>query len=208
MARIDLENLDTIQFDVLKEIGNIGAGNATTALSRMINAKIDMSVPKVKLLGFSELAEVIGTEGTVMAGILLLLEGDIDGMMMFLLEIESARALVNSLLGKETSEADKDNIEFDDMEFSAMREIGNIITGSYLSALSDLTKLTIVSSVPSLQIDLAEAILSIPAIEFSKIGDKVLLIQTQFDNESQINGYFVLVPELESYDKILSSLGV
>lgn len=208
MAKIDLENLDTIQFDVLKEIGNIGAGNATTALSRMINAKIDMSVPKVKLLGFSELAEVIGTEGTVMAGILLMLEGDIDGMMMFLLEIDSARALVNSLLGKENSELKKDDIDFDEMEFSAMREIGNIITGSYLSALSDLTKLTIVSSVPSLQIDLAEAILSIPAIEFSKIGDKVLLIQTQFDNESQINGYFVLVPELESYDKILGSLGL
>ena len=208
MAKIDLDNLDTIQFDVLKEIGNIGAGNATTALSRMINAKIDMSVPKVKLLGFSELAEVIGTEETVMAGILLMLEGDIDGMMMFLLEIDSARALVNSLLGRENTEVEKDDIDFDDMELSAMREIGNIITGSYLSALSDLTKLTIVSSVPSLQIDLAEAILSIPAIEFSKIGDKVLLIQTQFDNESQINGYFVLVPELESYDKILGSLGL
>ncbi len=208
MARIDLENLNTIQFDVLKEIGNIGAGNATTALSRMINAKIDMSVPKVKLLGFSELAEVIGTEGTIMAGILLILEGDIEGMMMFLLEIDSARALVNSLLGKTNDEHTKEDIEFDEMEFSALREIGNIITGSYLSALSDLTKLTIVASVPSLQIDMAEAILSIPAIEFSKIGDKVLLIQTQFDNESQINGYFVLVPELESYDKILSSLGV
>lgn len=208
MARIDLENLNTIQFDVLKEIGNIGAGNATTALSRMINAKIDMSVPKVKLLGFSELAEVIGTEGTIMAGILLILEGDIEGMMMFLLEIDSARALVNSLLGKTNDERTKEDIEFDEMEFSALREIGNIITGSYLSALSDLTKLTIVASVPSLQIDMAEAILSIPAIEFSKIGDKVLLIQTQFDNESQINGYFVLVPELESYDKILSSLGV
>ena len=208
MAKIDLENLNTIQFDVLKEIGNIGAGNATTALSKMINAKIDMSVPKVKLLGFSELAEVIGSEGTVMAGILLMLEGDIDGMMMFLLEIDSARVLVNRLLGKANDETEKNNIEFDEMEFSAMREIGNIITGSYLSALSDLTKLTIVSSVPSLQIDLAEALLSIPAIEFSKIGDKVLLIQTQFDNESQINGFFVLVPELESYDKILSSLGV
>ena len=208
MAKIDLENLNTIQFDVLKEIGNIGAGNATTALSRMINAKIDMSVPKVKLLGFSELAQVIGTEGTVMAGILLMLEGDINGMMMFLLEIDSARALVDSLLGKSSDYSKKGNVEFDEMEFSAMREIGNIITGSYLSALSDLTKLTIVSSVPSLQVDLAEAILSIPAIEFSKIGDKVLLIQTQFDNESQINGFFVLVPELDSYDKILSSLGV
>ena len=166
-----------------------------------------MRVPKVNLLGFSELAKAMGREEEIMVGILLLLEGDVDGMMMFLLDVSSARALVNSLMGKPLDDA-SDDINFDEMEFSALREIGNIITGSYLSALSDMTRLTIVSSVPSLQIDMAEAILSIPAIEFSKIGDKVLLIQTQFDDDSQISGYFVLVPELDSYDKILSSLGL
>ena len=207
MSKIDLGNLNSLQYDVLKELGNIGAGNATTALSRLINAKIDMRVPKVNLLGFSELAKAMGREEEIMVGILLLLEGDVDGMMMFLLDVSSARALVNSLMGK-AEEATSDDINFDEMEFSALREIGNIITGSYLSALSDMTRLTIVSSVPSLQIDMAEAILSIPAIEFSKIGDKVLLIQTQFDDDSQISGYFVLVPELDSYDKILSSLGL
>ena len=207
MSKIDLGNLDSMQYDVLKELGNIGAGNATTALSKLINAKIDMRVPKVNLLGFSELAKAMGREEEIMVGILLLLEGDVDGMMMFLLDVPSARALVNSLMGK-SEEEPNDDINFDEMEFSALREIGNIITGSYLSALSDMTRLTIVSSVPSLQIDMAEAILSIPAIEFSKIGDKVLLIQTQFDDDSQISGYFVLVPELDSYDKILSSLGL
>lgn len=207
MSKIDLGNLNSLQYDVLKELGNIGAGNATTALSRLINAKIDMRVPKVNLLGFSELAKAMGREEEIMVGILLLLEGDVDGMMMFLLDVSSARALVNSLMGK-SEEATSDDINFDEMEFSALREIGNIITGSYLSALSDMTRLTIVSSVPSLQIDMAEAILSIPAIEFSKIGDKVLLIQTQFDDDSAISGYFVLVPELDSYDKILSSLGL
>ena len=207
MSKIDLGNLNSLQYDVLKELGNIGAGNATTALSKLINAKIDMRVPKVNLLGFSELAKAMGREEEIMVGILLLLEGDVDGMMMFLLDVSSARALVNSLMGK-AEEATSDDINFDEMEFSALREIGNIITGSYLSALSDMTRLTIVSSVPSLQIDMAEAILSIPAIEFSKIGDKVLLIQTQFDDDSAISGYFVLVPELDSYDKILSSLGL
>lgn len=208
MAKIDLGHLDDMQYDVLKELGNIGAGNATTALSKMINVKIDMRVPKVNLCGFSELAQAMGREEEIMAGILLLLEGDIDGMMMFLLDINSARALVDSLMAREADESKKDSIDFDEMEFSALREIGNIITGSYLSALSDLTRLTIVSSVPNLHIDMAEAILSIPAIEFSKVGDKVLLIQTQFDDDSKISGYFVLVPELESYDKILSSLGL
>lgn len=207
MARIDLENMDTVQFDVLKEIGNIGAGNATTALAKLINAKIDMKVPKVDLLGFSDIANVVGSEETVMVGILLLLEGDISGMMMFLLEEESAKHLVNKLMGMPDGDM-QEGTEFSSIQLSALNEIGNIITGAYLSALSDLTRLKIIASVPHLQIDMAGAILSIPAIEFSKIGDKVLLIETRFDDETAIDGYFVLIPELESYDVILSSLGV
>lgn len=207
MSKIDLSNLDSIQYDVLKEIGNIGAGNATTALAKMLNSKIDMKVPKVNLVGFSDITSVIGAEEEVMAGIMLLLDGDIRGMMMFLLEIESAKGLVNVLMGKPKEVVEKEP-EFDPMELSALNEIGNIITGAYLSALSDLTKLTISSSVPSLQIDMAASILSVPAIEFSKIGDKVLLIETQFDTNASVNGYFVLIPELDSYDTILSSLGL
>ncbi len=203
MTRINLNSLDQVQYDVLKELGNIGAGNATTALSKLINAKIDMKVPKVELLGFSDIASTIASEETIMVGILLLLEGEVKGMMMFLLEMNSARALVNNLMG-----TDSDSEEFSEIEMSALNEIGNIITGAYLSALSDLTRLNIQPSVPSLQIDMVGAILSIPAIEFSKIGDKVLLIQTQFDDDTHINGYFVLVPELESYDVILESLGL
>ncbi|MBE5940518.1 MAG: chemotaxis protein CheC [Lachnospiraceae bacterium] len=206
MPIIDLNNLDSVHRDVLKEIGNIGAGNATTALSKMINCKVDMKVPKVELLDLTEIAAAIGDEETVMVGILLLLEGDINGMMMFLLDLESARTLVDSIMGIKKEE-DSDDL-FDAMEMSALNEVGNIITGAYLSALSDLTRLCIVSSVPSLQIDMAGAMLSIPAIEFSKIGDKVLFIETQFDNETSINGYFILIPELESYDIILHSLGL
>lgn len=208
MSKINLENIDSLQFDVLKEIGNIGAGNATTALSKLINTKVDMKVPKVELLGFSDISAAMGSEEMVMVGILLMLEGDVNGMMMFLLEVESARSLVNRLMGTEDGPMEKDSTEFTEMQLSALNEIGNIITGAYLSALSDLTRLTIVSSVPNLQIDMAGAILSIPAIEFSKIGDKVLLIETKFDDETEIDGYFVLIPELESYDTILTSLGM
>lgn len=207
MAKIDLNNLDSMQQDVLREIGNIGAGNATTALAKMIDCKVDMKVPKVQLVDLAEIAAIIGNEEDVMAGILLLLEGDVNGMMMFVLDIPSARSLVNNIM-KVNEKSDDCEELFDEMEISALNEVGNIITGAYLSALSDLTKLSIVSSVPSLQIDMAGAILSIPAIQFSKIGDKVLFIETQFDNETSINGYFILIPELESYDVILQSLGL
>lgn len=204
MAKIQLDGLDDLQYDVLKEIGNIGAGNATTALAKLINMKIDMSVPRVALVPFKELSEIIGSEEMILVGILLQLEGDVKGMMMFLLHEESAHHLVNSLMGNPLDRQEP----YSEMELSALNEIGNIIAGAYLSALSGLTNLTITASVPSLAIDMAGALLSVPAIEFGKIGDKVLLIQTQFGEDDFVNGYFLMIPELDSYDVILSSLGM
>ena len=208
MAKINLDGLNSMQYDVLREIGNIGAGNATTALSKMINSKVDMKVPKVNLLGFSEVASHIGSEEEPMVGILLSLSDDVSGMMLFMLDLDSARKMVNSLLVNMGVNALEEDEEFNEMHLSALNEIGNIITGAYLSALSDLTKLSINASVPIMQVDMAGAILSIPAVEFSKIGDKVLFIETTFNEESDINGYFMLIPELESYDVILESLGI
>ncbi len=208
MSKIDLNMMSDEQYDILKELGNIGAGNATTALAKLINAKIDMKVPKVQLLDFTQLPLVMKSEEAIMVGILLQLEGDIEGMMMFLLEEDSARRLVNKVVSQFGGEPSEDATEFTEMEQSGLAEIGNIITGAYLSALSDLTRLTIIAGVPNMRIDMAAAILSIPAVEFARLGDKVLLIETKFDDESNLEGYFILIPELESYDIILSSLGM
>ena len=199
------ESMDDIEFDVLTEIGNIGAGNATTALSQLINARIDMRVPKVELLTFAELAEVIGGAETLVAGILLSLEGDIQGSMLFILESNAARLLVQQLMGCK----DDSTEQFTEMETSALQEIGNIISGAYLSAISSLTNMLITASVPSLAFNMAGAILSVPAIEFGKLGDKALLIESQFkDMDVDISGYFILIPTLDSYSKILKSLGL
>ena len=199
------ESMDDIEFDVLTEIGNIGAGNATTALSQLINARIDMRVPKVELLTFAELAEVIGGAETLVAGILLSLEGDIQGSMLFILESNAARLLVQQLMGCK----DDSTEQFTEMETSALQEIGNIISGAYLSAISSLTNMLITASVPSLAFDMAGAILSVPAIEFGKLGDKALLIESQFkDMDVDVSGYFILIPTLDSYSKILKSLGL
>ena len=205
MAENTLDNLNDLQFDVLKEIGNIGAGNATTALAKMMNMKIDMNVPRVDLVPFTNLPDIFGSPEEVLAGILVQLDGDIKGMMMFLVKEKSAYNLVNSLMGGMIQSSGDG---FSDMELSALGEIGNIIIGAYLSAMSNLTSLKISSSVPYISIDMAGALLSVPAIEFGKLGDKVLLIETQFGELDFVNGYFLMVPELESYDAILSSLGM
>ena len=203
MGEITLEKMSDQYFDVLKELGNIGAGNATTALAQMMQCKVDMSVPQVRLLEFKEMGEMIGGEEVIMAGIYLAIEGDVTGSIMFLLEKQAARNLVNKLMGMQI-----EGEEFSEMEFSALKEVGNIITGAYLNSLSSLTNLVIYPSVPDLTVDMAGAILSVPAIQFGKLGDKMLLIQTQFFDDMVLDGYFILVPNLDSYTRILSALGI
>lgn len=204
MADISLENVTQNYFDVLKEIGNIGAGNAMTALSQMLQCKVDMKVPQVRLLEFQEVGSLMGGEEQLMVGVYLAVEGDITGSIMFLVKQDSAKHLVDKLMMGMGS----DGPELNEMELSAMKEISNIITGAYLNSLSTLTNLKIYPSPPALTMDMAGAILSVPAIEFGTIGDNILLIQSQFYDEVEIDGYFILIPDLESYGKILSSLGL
>ncbi len=204
MAKFSLDQVNEMYFDVLKEIGNIGAGNATTAISNMLNLKVNMEVPKVEFLTFQELPTAISAEEETVVGIYLEVESDIGGSMMFLLKMESARYLVNHLMGRPDDYAE----EFNEMDLSAIKEIGNIISGSYLSALSTMTNMVITSSVPYLAIDMAAAILSVPAIQFGQYGDNALLIQTEFGDDVKIQGFFILMPDVESYDKILTSLGI
>ena len=203
MKDINLDQVSENYYDVLKEIGNIGAGNAMTALSQMLQCKVDMKVPQVRLLEFSEVGELMGGEEQIMAAVLLAVEGDITGYMMFMVEEDSARHLINKITGGML-----EGMEFDEMGLSAMQEVGNIITGAYLNSLSSMTNLTVFPSPPAVTIYMAGAILSVPAIQFGIYGDKILLIQSQFYDEIQLDGYFILIPDLESYEKILGALGV
>jgi chemotaxis protein CheC len=202
---MNIEDINNIQLDVLKEIGNIGAGNAATALAEMIRRKVDMEVPKVKILRFNEVSDILGGSEKVVVGILLHIEGDLKGNIMFVLEIKAARELINMML----ENVSLDISDFDELEISAIKEIGNILCGSYISALSTLTGLRITASVPEMAIDMAGAIVSVPAIEFGMTGDAALYIETGFlDGETRVMGDFFLVPEPDSYNILLKSLGV
>ncbi len=205
MSTINFDDLSGMHLDILRELGNIGAGNATTALSQLVNRRIDMGVPIVQVLEFKDLAGILGGEEIPVVGILFNVEGEINGMMMFILEQQSSHLLLNMLMGSGVTSFS----DFTEMEYSALNEIGNIIAGAYLSSLSSLTKLKIIASVPYLAVDMAGAILSVPAIEFGKVGDRALLIQSNFGEDLKaLFGYFILIPELESYEKILKALGM
>ena len=204
MGDMTLEQVTENYYDVLKELGNIGAGNAMTALSQMLQCKVDMKVPQVRLLDFSAVGDMMGGEEQIMVGVFLGVEGDITGSMMFMVEDESARHLIQKI----TMGMLPQGSEYEEMGLSAMKEVGNIITGAYLNSLSTLTNLKIFPTPPALTVDMAGAILSVPAIQFGIFGDKILLIQSQFYDEVELDGYFILIPDLESYAKILTALGL
>jgi len=199
-----VESLNSSIIDVLKEIGNIGAGNAATSLAKMLNKKVDMEVPQVKILEFSDVPKLIGGEESLVTGVYFNLEGDLTGSFLFLLDEASALGLLNLMMPMEFK-------EFDEMSNSALMEVGNILSGAYISSLATLTNLNISISVPSISYDMAGAILSVPAIQFGMVSDQVLIVENEFfddDKDDMISGYFLLVPDLESYDVLLKSLGI
>jgi len=199
-----LDEMNDLYLDVLKEIGNIGSGNATTAIASMLGMKLDMKVPQVQFIDATEICSSICPEEETIVGIMLGVQGDISGSMMFLLEMECAHYIVNKMMMRDPEY----NEDFDEMDMSALQEVGNIMTGSYLNACASLTNMTIVPTPPYISVDMAAAILSVPAIMFGSIGDKALMIETEFGDDAMITGYFILMPELDSYPKILSALGI
>ncbi len=201
----DFDSLMHNHVDILREIASIGSGNAVTSLAKMLNKKIKMSVPMVNLLDFKDIAGFIGGEENLIVGILVGISGEINGIMMFVIKLESAKTLLEMLLSRNKPASEG----FNELELSALEEIGNILTSSYLGSLASLINKKIKPSIPFLSIDMANAILSVPAIEFGKVGDKVLFIESVFVTDKEdVSGYFILVPDMESLETILSSLGV
>lgn len=205
MSLNNVEQLNSTHLDVLKEIGNIGSGNAASALATLVNAPVDISVPTVKLLGFEETVEFLGGPENIAIGLLVGLTGDVTGMMLYILQKAFANEMLKSVLGKEVD----DLFELDEMDYSFICEIGNIMAGSYVNAISALTGLTIDISVPNVTVDMVGAILSVPAVEFAKVGDKVLFIDDSFiAGSGEIKSNMILVPETDSLQMLFEKLGV
>jgi len=198
-------NDEAFKLDVLREVGNIGAGNAATALSTLLNKPVDMAVPKVNLLPFEAIAERVGGSEAVVIAIFLRVEGDAPGNMFFIISREQARRLLRDLLGFSAAEND----EYSELELSALNEIGNILAGSYLSSMADFTGLRMSPTVPSLAVDMAGAILSYGLLQFGTMGDDALLIETTFlEGQREAEGHFFLIPDPESFEKLFRALGV
>ncbi|WP_256761350.1 chemotaxis protein CheC [Cohnella sp. WQ 127256] len=194
-----------IKLDVLKEVGNIGAGNAATALSTLLNKPVDMAMPQVNFLPFEAISERVGGSEAVVVAIFLRVEGDAPGNMFFIINREPARRILQGLLGFDAAEND----DYSELELSALNEIGNILAGSYLTSLADFTGLRMSPTVPSLAVDMAGAILSYGLLQFGTMGDDALLIDTTFlEGPQEAEGHFFFIPDPESFEKLFRALGV
>ena len=201
----ELAALSEAQLDVLREIGNVGAGNSATALSRLIKYRIEMNVPHVALVPIEEVPEFVGGPELVVAGIFLRVYGKAPSNILFLIPRESAFALVDTLYGRERGATS----EFDLMDESALMEIGNILAGSYLNAFYSFTGISMLPSVPALAVDMAGAILNVVLVQLGELGDHALLIETNFvANDRSISGHFFLVPDPGSLGSIMNAVGV
>ena len=188
--------------NALTELGNIGAGNATTSLSVLLSSRLTMTAPTVKLYDFNELENALGGPETSVVGVLSRLNGPINAMILFVLGIDDAKNLASVMLGTELD-------WHGDMGISAIGEIANILIGSYVASLGNLSGMELRYSQPQICIDMAGAILSVPCIEYGMISDKALLINSGFKAGNQeINGYIMLISEMHSFDHLLQKLGI
>ncbi|PLR87447.1 chemotaxis protein CheC [Bacillus sp. V33-4] len=206
-----IEKISNMHLDILKEIGNIGAGHAATALSTLLNKKVDMRVPNVRVVSFDEMMEMAGGSENVVASVFLRIEGDAPGSMFFVLPLEQAAAFIRQMIGD--SGFSFDNPPYDELAMSALQELGNILSGSYLSSLSDFTNLSLYPSVPALAIDMVGAIISYGLIELSQVSDYAIVIDTALNEDEMkdfesVRGHFFLLPDPESFQIIFKALGV
>lgn len=199
------ENLTLFQIDVLREISNIGAGNAATALSKMLNKRINMDVPKAGVMLFSEIFNIIGSEEEIVACVNFEIKGEAASRILFILTEESSFALIDLLFGKKIGTTK----ELDGIGQSTLQEVGNILCGSFLTAISEVTNLTFTPSVPAFAFDMLGAVLSAAFIEGGYFDEKALIMETQFfQEEIKINGHFFMVPEPSYLNIIFKSLGL
>lgn len=195
------KKFDAFKYDLLKELGNIGMGNAASSLSMMLmDERVNIHVPEVGVVSLGELPDHMAGPDRIVAGIYVQVGGDMSLHMIFIMPDESARTIARILTG-ETSE------ELSEMGMSAILEVGNIITAGYVNAISDLAGMALIPSPPSIAVDLTEAILGTILAGAEVAEDFVILIKTEFETgKSEIEGFLCVIPDSESVDAVYTKM--
>ncbi|RCW47701.1 MULTISPECIES: chemotaxis protein CheC [unclassified Halanaerobium] len=187
--------------DILKEVANIGAGNAATAFSEMIGYTINMTVPKVEILAIEKLPCITGDEEDYIACIMINFEGEISGKILLVIDNQNVEKMLKLIFNTDSLPEKK-------MQMSALNELGNILSGAYLRAINDFTDLNLNQSVPALAFDMAAAVLSSSVIDYSQTEDYILLLETEFiAGDEKLEIFYFFIPEKDSLDILFERLG-
>ncbi len=199
------DDYSDLQLDVFREIGSIGAGNAATALSSLLGNKVSISVPVLQIINVNDICKILGGPEKQIVGILVKMTHDIRGILLFLLDFDSAKMLIGALL----SSAPDCLLNLSEIDKSALIEVANILAGSYISSICSFTNLDIRLLSPQLSIDMVGAILNYPAAMFGTISDKLLFIEGALYTENRpLKSHLLIMPDGKSLDLMLNKLGV
>ncbi|MCI9423178.1 MAG: chemotaxis protein CheC [Dorea sp.] len=199
------EEMNELEIDILKEIGSIGGGNAATALSSMLNAKVNMSLPKVEILDFNEALVNVGDPEEVVAAILVEMSGELGGIMLFILTKEFSDEILLRMLGK----TKEDFFELEEIDSSVLMEIGNIVISSYITAMASLVNMSVELSVPQLAVNMLGGIMSVPIAMMGQHSDRIMMITGKFKIDGKaLNSNMLLLPDVESLNVLMKKLGV
>lgn len=193
--------------DALREVGNIGSGNAATSLSLMIDESVHINVPQVMIVGYDRVVSIVGEPEEPCIAVMVKYGGDVHGIVLLVLSLEDANNIADTVLNGIGDEAGTE--EFSELKISMIKEIGNILGSSYLGSLSTLTGLHFDISLPFVSIDMIGAVLNAPLVEFSMDSNKILLIEGSFYSDARIvRSHVILFADVLSLDLILTKLGI
>jgi chemotaxis protein CheC len=206
---LDFSSFSNLQLDAIREVGNIGAGNAATALSQLLGRTVDMDVPVAELVPIYEVSSRFGAPDLLVCGVLIRAEGEFSCNLIFITEETEATALADLLITMDLSGIDEEiRLQIRD---SALAEVGNIILGAFLNALSVMTGWALPASVPAVAHDMLGSILDVVASTFGVMGDTALLVKTTLqvkDMEREVRGTVIMVPDPGALELLLRRLGV
>lgn len=206
MSISNINELNSLHLDILKEIGNIGSGNSATSLSSFLGKKVNIDIPTVKIMDINDMADNLGGPENMVASCTIVFNGDIHGIMLILLSDNLISNILNYFL---PSDEEVDVMNLNDMQISLLNELSNIAIASYINAISEMTSLSASISTPSICIDMVGAILNLPFVSFEDISEKIISIAQNFKvGENSIDSNILMIPDIESLNKILNSLGI
>lgn len=209
---IDLSQLNESHIDFFTEIENIGASHAATALSGLLGRLVRLRVPSVAFYEFNSISDKLGGPENLVVGLLVEMTGELTGFVLLVQDANDARALSDSIVSNMGIPKEKTEDLLSEMQISVLQELANILSGAYVSAISNLTNLNVTRSVPKMVVDMAGAIMNLPAAIYGEYGDVVLFMETQFidanTQEEVFNGHFLLVPDARSFAALLKTMGM